>query len=67
MEAGTIVQCFQCHHPIVSSEGFVCFKVPGQQTYQFFHYRIRADDCWEGHLKERKRDFGEPRACLDKE
>ena len=53
MEQGTIVQCCQCHQPIISGESFVRFKLPGTETYQFFHYRFRVGDCWEGRLNER--------------
>jgi hypothetical protein len=54
MERGSIAHCCRCHEPIVSGEGFVCFKVPGNLTYQFFHCRFHGGDCWEGHLKESK-------------
>ena len=54
MERATIVHCGQCHLPIISGEGFVRFKIPGKETYQFFHYRFRVGDCWEGHRNERK-------------
>ena len=52
-----MVHCGQCHQPITSGECFVCFKVPGQETYQFFHYRVRAADCWEGRINAHKLDF----------
>ena len=32
--------------------GFVSFKIPGKEGYYFFHYRVRARDCWETYLKE---------------
>jgi hypothetical protein len=32
----------------------VCFKIPGDEAYQFFHRRSRAADCWEAYLKEGK-------------
>jgi hypothetical protein len=54
MERATPVHCGQCQQPIFPGEGFVCFKIPGKETYQFFHYRFRAGDCWEGRLNERK-------------
>jgi hypothetical protein len=54
MGRATTADCDQCHKPIISGENFVRFKIPGKETYQFFHYRIRPGDCWEGHLKERK-------------
>jgi hypothetical protein len=57
MEQATTVHCGQCHQPIISGERFVCFKIPGQETYQFFHYRVRAGDCWEGRINARKLDF----------
>jgi hypothetical protein len=52
MEPKTIVQCCKCRQAIISGERFVCFKVPGEKIYQFFHCRIRVGDCWEGHLKQ---------------
>jgi hypothetical protein len=52
MERKTVVHCCECRQPIIPGEDFVCFKVPGKETYQFFHWRIRAGDCWEGHLKQ---------------
>jgi len=54
MERETTVHCSQCHQAIVTGEGFVRFKVPGTETYEFFHYRFRLGDCWEGRLSERK-------------
>jgi hypothetical protein len=54
MERETTVHCSQCHRAIVTGEGFVRFKVPGTETYQYFHYRFRLEDCWEGRLNERK-------------
>jgi hypothetical protein len=55
MKFGTVVHCGKCEQPIVSGEawGFVCFKIPGKEGYQFFHCRIRTGDCWESYLKER--------------
>jgi hypothetical protein len=50
VERATTVDCSQCHRPIVSGEGFVCFKAPGTDTYQFFHSRFRFGDCWEERL-----------------
>jgi hypothetical protein len=52
MERKTIVHCCECQQPIIPGEDFVCFKDPGKETYQFFHCRIRAGDCWEGHLEQ---------------
>ena len=54
MERETVVQCSQCHQPIVSGKGsgLVCFKVPGKEGYQFFHHRFRYGECWEGYLRE---------------
>jgi hypothetical protein len=54
MRQATTFKCDQCHKPILAPEGFVRFKDPGRDTYQFFHYRIRTGDCWEGHLKKGK-------------
>ena len=50
-----VAACNRCHQPIVSGEGvgFVCFKVPGSQSYQFFHRRSGGEDCWEAYLTER--------------
>lgn len=57
MEGPTIMRCCQCCKPIVSGEGFVCFKAPGKETYEFFHCRFRPGDCWEGrqHLTAQAR------------
>jgi len=52
MVQAAAVRCSQCQQPIVSGEGFVSFKIPGKETYQFFHCRFPARDCWEGHLKK---------------
>jgi hypothetical protein len=49
--------CSQCHQPIFSGEGFVCFKVPGKVSYQFFHCHFRIGDCWEEHFNEHERGF----------
>ena len=59
MEFRTVVMCSKCWQPIVTGDGFgfVCFKIPGQETYQFFHYRVRAADCWEGRINAPKLDF----------
>ncbi len=56
MKFGTVVYCSKCQEPIVSGEafGFVCFKIPGKEGYQFFHRRFRGGDCWEAYLKEDK-------------
>jgi len=50
------VLCAKCHRPIVSGEssGFVCFKIPGQEGYQFFHRRFPGEDCWEVYIRERR-------------
>lgn len=53
MEFKTGVRCSKCQQLITSAE-FVCFKIPGKESYQFFHYRFRAADCWESYLRERK-------------
>jgi len=52
----SLVVCAKCKQPILSGEnfGFVCFKVPGQEGYYFFHRRFRGGDCWESYLKEGK-------------
>jgi len=54
MEWTTNAYCGQCHQPIISGESFVRFKDPGKEIYQFFHYRVRQGDCWEGLLKKRQ-------------
>ncbi len=54
MKLETIIHCCECRQPIISGEDFVCFKVPGRETYQFFHCRFRDGDCWEGHLRHHK-------------
>jgi hypothetical protein len=66
MEFGTFVFCSKCQQPIVSGEdfGFVCFKIPGQVGYHFFHRRF----SWRrllGSLHEGKPIRGETtqRAC----
>jgi len=54
MEFGTFVFCSKCQQPIVSGEdfGFVCFKIPGQVGYYFFHRRFPGGDCWEAYMRE---------------
>jgi hypothetical protein len=52
---GTVVHCSKCQESIVSGEGFVCFKIPAGEGYQFFHRRFRGGDCWEAYLREGKR------------
>jgi hypothetical protein len=47
MERETIAQCCQCQQPISPGQDFVSFKVPGGDTYQFFHRRFRTGDCWD--------------------
>jgi len=49
-----IVICSMCQKPIVSGEafGFACFKIPGQEGYQFFHRRSPGGDCWEAYMRE---------------
>ena len=48
------IRCSQCQQPIAPGERFVSFKIPGKESYQFFHCRLPARDCWEGHLKRDK-------------
>jgi hypothetical protein len=38
VEFKTVVVCSKCEQPIVSGEGFgfVCFKIPGMEGYNFF-------------------------------
>jgi hypothetical protein len=54
MEFRAEVLCSKCKQPIVSGQefGFVCFKIPGTEGYQFFHRRSRGEDCWEAYLKD---------------
>ena len=52
MERATIIHCCGCQRPIIRGEDFVSFKVPGSETYQFFHRRFRGGDCWDGHLSD---------------
>ena len=54
MEQKRTVHCSECHQPIISGENFACLKIPGKDTYQFFHLRFRPGDCWERHLKRRE-------------
>jgi hypothetical protein len=54
MVRATSVECSRCHQPITSGERFVSFKIPGKESYQFFHRRLPARDCWEDHLKKDK-------------
>ena len=54
MRRATTLDCNQCHKPILAHELFARLKGPRAGTYQFFHYRIRAGDSREGHLKESK-------------
>jgi hypothetical protein len=55
MEFRKVIICSKCQQPIVSGEGFgfVRFKIPGMQDYQFFHRRLRMEDCWEVYLRDR--------------
>jgi hypothetical protein len=54
VEFMTGILCGKCKQPIVSGEGFgfVCFKIPGTEGYDFFHRRSRGEDCWEAYLKD---------------
>jgi len=42
--------------PFISGEGFgfVYFKIPGKQSYYFFHRKFGGGDCWEAYLQESK-------------
>ena len=55
MRFAAIVHCSKCQQPIVSGQGFgyVCFKIPGEEGYHFFHRRFRTGDCWDDFLRER--------------
>ena len=57
MQFQTDIHCSKCQQCIVSGEGydFVCFKVPGEEVYQFFHNRSRPGDCWEEYLRKGER------------
>jgi hypothetical protein len=52
----TPIICSQCQQPIVSEQGlgFVYFKIPGKESYRFFHRRFGGGDCWQAYLKEGK-------------
>ncbi len=54
MEFRTAIVCSKCKQPIVSGQGFgyVCFKIPGEEGYHFFHRRFRTGDCWDDFLRE---------------
>ena len=56
MEFRKAIMCSQCQQPILPGQGvgFVYFKIPGKQTYGFFHRRFGGGDCWEAYLKEGK-------------
>lgn len=56
MKSDTLIHCCKCQQPIVRGEswGFVCFKIPGKEGYQFFHRRFLGADCWDAYLKEGK-------------
>jgi hypothetical protein len=58
MVRATSVECGQCHQLIISGESFVSFKIPGKETYQFFHCRFRIGDCWEGYLEKGSKGIG---------
>ena len=49
MELRKVAICSKCGKAIAFGEtfGFVCFKIPGKEGYQF------SGDCWERYLKER--------------
>jgi hypothetical protein len=56
VEFRKVILCAKCNQPIVSGEGsgFVCFKIPGQEGYQFFHRRFPGWDCWEVYVREKR-------------
>ena len=54
MEQEAINHCSECRQPILSGQDFARFKVPGKESYEFFHCRLRAGDCWEARLKLHK-------------
>ena len=56
MKFGTVVVCSKCKRPIVSGHGYgyICFKIPGEEGYHFFHRRVPGGDCWEVYLRERR-------------
>ena len=53
MKFRTAVICSKCQQPIAWGEnfGFVCFKIPGKEGYEFFHRRFRSGDCWEAYIR----------------
>ena len=52
MKSETLIRCSKCQKPIVSGAEFVCFKIPGKESYRYFHCRFRGEDCWDAYLKE---------------
>lgn len=60
MEFRTVVMCSKCWQPIVTGDGFgfVCFKIPGQEGYHFFHRRFRGGDCWEVYVRRTDKEEG---------
>ena len=60
MEFRTAVICSKCRQPIVTGDGFgfVCFKIPGQEGYHFFHRRFRGGDCWEVYVRRTDKEEG---------
>ena len=67
MEREPIIHCSECRQPIVPSEDFVRFKVPGKGIYECFHRRFNTGDCWERRLKagiQALRDFMGSNACV---
>jgi len=56
MEFRSALICTKCQQPIVSGAGFgfgyVCFKIPGKESYLFFHRRTRSGGWWEAYIKE---------------
>ena len=54
MKFRTVVVCSKCQQPVDTGEGFgyVCFKIPGNEGYHFFHRRFCSGDCWEVYLRK---------------
>lgn len=58
MKFKTTVICSKCQRPLDSGAtfGFVCFKIPGQEGYLFFHRRFPGADCWDAYIKENSQE-----------
>src|SRR5437660_12883076 len=50
----SVCRCSKCKQLIVSGEGFgfVCFKIPGTESYRFFHRRFCRGERWEAYPEQ---------------